>query len=244
MAKEVPNKMTPEEEQAEKERLARIKKEEKELKAKAKEREKLRKDREKRIKSKERKEERRIRRIINFPIKTLLQLSTFFTAVAFLIIYFGNELDLEKALYICFLLFILLFFTVGTVMVIGYWKISDERIKDMEIKRKKDKEEETERLRREEEELERLLRHEIDDISDDYSSASKLLDNNKHDDDFGQQVDIDLSGFNDDEDISPTDENSEKSSQEIITDEPTPFFNEDDFMNEVLFGSSGEKQKN
>lgn len=243
MAKEVPNKMTPEEEQAEKDRLARIKKEEKELKAKAKEREKLRKEREKRIRGKERKEERRIRRIINFPIKTLLQISTFFTAVAFLIIYFGNELDLEKALYICFLLFILLFFTVGTVMVIGYWKISDERIKDMEIKRKKDKEEETERLRREEEELERLLRSEIDDISDEYSSASKLLDNSKHEDDFGHE-DIDLSGFDDDEDNSSTDDNSENSTQEIITDEPAPFFNEDDFMNEVLFGSSGEKQKN
>ena len=128
-------------------------------------------------------------------------------------------------------------------MVIGYWKISDERIKDMEIKRKKDKEEETERLRREEEELERLLRHEIDDISDDYSSASKLLDNNKHDDDFGNE-DIDLSGFDDDEDSSSKDDHSEEGSQEIITDEPAPFFNEDDFMNEVLFGSSGEKQKN
>lgn len=264
MAKEETKKLTPEEQQAEKERLERLKKEEKELKLKAKEKEKKRKEREKKIRVKEKKEEKRIRGIVNFPIKTLLQLSVFFTSVAFLIIYFGNGLDLEKAIYICSLLFILMFFTVGAVMVIGYWKISDERIKDMESKKKREKEEEDERLRREEEELERLLKEEIDDEDDIFSSDSKLLDKTGNED--GSMIpEINFEALNDElsGDDSADEEkfmndyndnndnesdfgtnNSEESNALSTGEEPAPFFSEDDFMNEVIFGANDKNEKN
>lgn len=260
MANEEQKKLTPEEEQAEKERLERIKKEEKELKKKAKEKEKRRKEREKKIRIKEKKEEKRIRGIVNFPIKTLFQVSLFFTSVAFLIIYFGNELDLEKAIYLCSLIFILLFFTPGIVMVIGYWKISDERIKDMEAKRKKDKEEEDERLKREEEELEKLLRAEIDD-DDGFGDDSKLLSSNDESDGYDiPEINFDAldedekenqaQNVEENEDLEIYDSEdgqeseSENKKEELkASDEPEPFFNEDDFMSEVIFGSNKEKEQ-
>lgn len=262
MAKEETKKLTPEEEQAEKKRLERLKKEEKELKLKAKEKEKKRKEREKKIRVLEKKEEKRIRGIVNFPIKTLLQFSIFFTSVAFLIIYFGNGLDLEKAFYICSLLFILMFFTVGAVMVIGYWKISDERIKDMEARKKREKEEKDERLRREEEELERLLKKEIDDEDDIFSSDSKLLDKTVNED--GSMIpEINFEALNDElsgEDHSAEEkymnefENSSEYNQDLNNiddtqpegiksgEEPAPFFSEDDFMNEVIFGANDKSE--
>ena len=259
MAKEETKKLTPEEEQAEKDRLARLKKEEKELKQKLKEKEKRRKERERKIRAKERKEERRIRKIVNFPFKTLTQVTMFLTSVAFMAIYFGAGVDLEKAFYICFMLFILLYFTVGAVMVVSYWKISDERIKDMELKKKKEKEEEEERLRREEEELERLLKHEFEDISDDYQQDSKLLDKSNKEDEF--LADMDFGALDDEHSSDANDEKqnlSEDNSDEFdfenvrssgnteslppANEEPEPFFNENDFMNEVLFGTSEEKK--
>lgn len=259
MANEEQKKLTPEEEQAEKERLERIKKEEKELKKKAKEKEKRRKEREKKIRIKEKKEEKRIRGIVNFPIKTLFQVSLFFTSVAFLIIYFGNELDLEKAIYLCSLIFILLFFTPGIVMVIGYWKISDERIKDMEAKRKKEKEEEDERLKREEEELEKLLRAEIDDEDGFGSDDSKLLSSNDGSDAYDiPEINFDsldedekenqAQNVEENEDVnifeSDDEPESENKKDELkASDEPEPFFNEDDFMSEVIFGSNKEKEQ-
>jgi len=250
-------KLTPEEQQIEKERLERLKKEEKELKLKAKEKQKRRKERESKIRKKEKTEEKRIRKVVSFPFRTLLQLSTFFTLVSFMIIFFGNEIDLMSAIYICSLIFILLYFVVGAVMVIGYWKISEERIQEMESRKKKEKDEENEKLREEEEELEKLLRAEIEDIEDNNSNEDTMLldsrnlensfdipeinlgaleneygsdnsDNNEnHEDPFGS----------DDYESDNLKENAEKTQEELDS-----FFSEDDFMNDVIFGTNENKQ--
>lgn len=251
-------KLTPEEQQIEKERLERLKKEEKELKQKAKEKEKRRKERESKIRKKEKQEEKRIKKVVNFPFRTLFQLSTFFTLVSFMIIFFGNEIDLMAAVYICSLIFILLYFVVGAVMVIGYWKISEERIHEMESKKKKEKDEENERLKQEEEELEQLLKAEIEDIEDNESNDDPMLldrrnmensfdipeinldalENEYSDDNENETVDNNEDSFGNDENES--DEMNDKT--EKTQEEPESFFSEDDFMNDVIFGTNENKQ--
>lgn len=247
--KEKKTKLSPEEEKIEKERLERLKKEENDLKQKSKEKEKRRKEREKKIRAKEKKEERRIRNIIGFPFRTLFQLSLFFTLVSFLIIYFGNGFDIMAALYICFLIFIFLYFVVGIVMVIGYWKISEEKIKELENRKKQEKQEEEERLRQEEEELEQLLKAEIDDIEADSQGESNrepiLLDGREMENSF-DIPEINLDDFNQ-ETLGGDDDDDEKESyqakkKEEVKEEPDSFFSEDDFMNEVIFGSEKEKE--
>jgi Flp pilus assembly protein TadB len=248
--KEEKPKLSPEEERIEKERLERLKKEEKELKLKSKEKEKRRKERERKIKNKERKEEKRIRNVISFPFKTLFQLSLFFTLVAFLIIYFGNGFDMMSAMYICSLIFIVLYFAVGAVMVIGYWKISEERIQEMEARKKREKEEEEERLKREEEELEKLLKAEIDDIEgesgDDSDREPILLDGRDLENSF-DIPEINLDALNDDSSSSYNEDEEIELHQSTIKDEvkeePDSFFSEDDFMNDVIFGSDQERQR-
>jgi len=247
------NNLTPEEQQIEKERLERLKKEEKELKQKAKEKEKRRKERESKIRKKEKLEEKRIKKVVNFPFRTLLQLSTFFTLVSFMIIFFGSELDLMSAIYMCSLIFILLYFVVGAVMVIGYWKISEERIHEMEAKKKKEKDEENERMREEEEELEKLLRAEIEDIEEGNSSDEDpiLLDGRNMEDSFDiPEINLEALEDENEENNEDNDEitDNEKTSEEVKSGsenketEPEAFFSEDDFMNDVIFGTNEEKQ--
>lgn len=247
-------KLTPEEQQIEKERLERLKKEEKELKQKAKEKEKRRKERENKIRNKEKKEEKRIRKVVGFPFRTLFQLSTFFTLVSFMIIYFGNEIDLMTAVYICSLIFILLYFVVGAVMVIGYWKISEERIQEMESKKKKEKDAENERLKQEEAELEQLLKAEIEDIENNDSNEDPiLLDKRNMENSFdipeinldaleneygNENEDNNIDSFEYDEDES----NEMNDKSEKTQEEPESFFSEDDFMNDVIFGTNDNKQ--
>ncbi len=254
--KEKKTKLSPEEEKIEKEeekieknRLERLKKEEKEIKIRAKEKEKRRKKRENKIKSLERKEKIRIRNLISFPFKTLFQLSLFFTLVAFLIIYFGNGFDMVSAIYICSLIFIVLYFVVGIVMVIRYWKISEERIQEMKAEKKREKEEEEERLKREEEELEKLLEGKIDDIEsesgDDSDREPILLDGRDLENSFDipeknlEALNDDSgSSYNEDEEI----ELHQSTIKEEVKEEPDSFFSEDDFMNEVIFGSEKEEE--
>lgn len=247
--KEEKAKLSPEEEKIEKVRLERIKKAEKELKQKAKEKEKRRKEREKKTKQLTKEKEKDIRIVMSFPFKTLFKLSLFFTLVAFLIIYFGNGFDMVSAIYICSLIFILLFFSVGAVMVIRYWKISEERIKEMEAKKKLEKKEEEERLKREAEELEKQLKVVIDDIKsgsgDDSDREPILLDGLDLENSFDSPK-IYLDALNDDSGSSYNEDEKIELHQSTIKDEvkeePDSFISEDDFMNDVIFGSDQERQ--
>ncbi|MDC1067529.1 hypothetical protein OAQ99_00065 [Candidatus Kapabacteria bacterium] len=271
MAKKKPD-IDPEEKAREKERLERIKKEEKELKKKAKEKEQRAKDRQKRIHKKEQAEEKRIRRKVNFPIKLLFNSSFFITLVSFVLMFFGGEMEELKAIYTSGLIFIFTFFGVGLVLILMYYMQSEERIVEMETKRKIEEKEENERLKQEEEELERLLKEEIDDrhyddnenqssssgapiLLDESSSAEEIdglgdLDNLIMDEDpdvnqvVEQNQDEELMVGNENNESDPELNESQNNNQdESLSNEvgPDPFFSEDDFMNEVVFGSDDDK---
>jgi cytochrome b subunit of formate dehydrogenase len=254
-------KMTPEEKALEKERLDRIKKEEKELQKKAKEKKKRQLDRQKRIRKKERTEERRIKQKVNFPFKLLFNTSFFITMISFIFLYFGSEIDMQTTIYISGMIFTFLFFGIGLVMVMTYYVKSEEKLKEMESKRKKEEADEEERLRQEEEELERLLREEVDsrenegnDYSQDEPSDPILLGENSSAQDIPGLGDLDnLTIDNEPENAAESIRSEEESSADIglnpnssqdanteessEVSEPDPFFSEDDFMNEVVFGS-------
>jgi uncharacterized membrane protein YciS (DUF1049 family) len=261
--KEKKVKLTPEEKQKEKERLARIKKEEKELKQKAKEKAQRIRDKERKIRQKELEEERRIRRIVNFPFKLLLYMTTFVTLVTFIMMYFGGRVYILDSLYNAMILFIFAFFLVGVIIVAHYYMQSEVKLVEIENRRKKEKEEEKERLRREEAELDALLREEMDEIegkSPSKSSDSNLLEQepslmdfddfempesddfeNDSGEDFASEFDKELSDFEESEGLTPSNEEPAEDNETPLLDEPEPFFSEDDFMNDVVFGSNEEQ---
>ncbi len=235
MAKDKKKDMTPEEKAKEKERLARIKKEEKELKKRHKEKGKRKKEREKKRKKRENIEKKRIRKILNFPFKTLFFTSSLISMIAFVMMIFGGLVEPLKAIYTSTLIFTFLFLSVGVIMIGGFFVVSQEKISEMKKNKLKESEEEKNRLKKEELELEELLQAEI-----------QVLDREKFRSEASQDP-ILLEGASEDglnpDATAPHDENK---IEESIEEGPLNLFADNDFSSEnesVAVESEGSKEE-
>lgn len=164
--------LSPEEKKREQERIDREKREKKIQKQRLQEKERKKKERYARKKKKERDEMKRIRSIINLPFKLLLQVTALVTSMSFILIYFGTDIGLPKAIFYCFLIFTLIYLGGGSIMVGVFWMISIEKEKEMmelqrveeEEKRNAEENRAAEEQRREEErkeaERQRIARQE------------------------------------------------------------------------------------
>lgn len=108
----------------------------------------------KKRKALEKKEEKRIRRLVKFPFKTLFQLSLLAGAITFLIQHYGSEVDMIRSLYRGSLAVLAFLLGGGLIMAVLVWIISDIKKKELE----QEIEAERERLRLEEEERAKHLR--------------------------------------------------------------------------------------
>lgn len=113
------------------ERKAKEKVEQKERLKQRQLKEKKKKLKEKKIKKAEEKEKKRIKSIIDFPFKLLLQSCLLITVLAFIIQYFGAEIELSKAIFYSFLLFTLLYLGIGLVIVAIFFVLSDNKKQEL-----------------------------------------------------------------------------------------------------------------
>lgn len=134
----------------EQERKDKEAKERAELEKKKKEKEAKRKRIEKRQKKKQKEELKRIKTIIDFPFNTLFHVSSLITLIYFIVIFFGSDELLYKAIYNSFIVFTSLYLGFGIVLVAIFLLISEKREKEFQeelrIIMEKRKEEEERRL--------------------------------------------------------------------------------------------------
>lgn len=179
MAKEP--KKTPEQIKREKERAELEKKEEAELKKRQKEKLKKKKEKEKRIEKQKKREMKRIKSLVNLPFKLLLQVSSLITALSFIVIFFGYETPLMRTIYLCFLIFTMLYLGLGLVMIAIFFLVSQDKIVEMEELKKIEEEQKKLERAAEERELEEMVAMEK-------SIASKKLAGRQIREDFGSNV--------------------------------------------------------
>ncbi len=186
MAKSKEQTLTPEElekQRREREKKEKEEKEIKELEKRRKEKEEKKKRIEKRQKERQKQEKKRIKRIIDFPFNTLFQVSLLFTLLYFVIIYFGRQDILYKAVFSSFMVFTCLYLGLGILLVAVFLVISEKRQKEfeeeLELIKEQKREEEEKRLQeiqdmeKEIRETEIIRKEEIRKIRDqvnDYSS--------------------------------------------------------------------------
>lgn len=269
MAKQQKEKLSPEEKALEKERLERIRKEERDLKIKVRAKAKRKKERERRVAIKEKNEERRIRKIVRFPFKILFQAALLFTLLTFIVLYFGSSTEVYRALYLSFIIFTSLYLGIGLIMTGVIYFVSQEKLIEKKRQKREDEAKEKERLAQEEEELDKLLRAEVEEMSGESGSLNlgndepNLIDSDSSAEDM--MIDLDeLENFDrensevnidDEEDVLgkldsefPSDESNDGDEQgqdsfgEEEKEEVEPFFSEDDFMNDLVFGTEGNKE--
>lgn len=108
----------------------------------------------KKRKALEKKEEKRIRKLVKFPFKTLLQLSLLAGAVTFFIQHYGSEVEFPRALYRGSIATLAFLIGGGLILAVVTLIISDIKKKELE----QEIEAERERLRLEEEERAKNLR--------------------------------------------------------------------------------------
>ncbi len=228
--------LTPEEaekKRREQERKEKEAKERAELEKKKKEKEEKRKRIEKRQKKKQKEEMKRIKSIIDFPFKTLFHVSSLITLLYFIVVFFGSDKLLYKAIYNSFIVFTSLYLGLGIVIVAIFLVISEKKEKEFQeelrIMMEKRKEEEERRLQdmkdieaeiksssrslkrasvnEEEIDLERQIESQM--------SFSELPSSNEHYDDLGE---LELS--EDDSDIfdNPLKFNDEDDYESILSD--------------------------
>ena len=118
-----------------KERDDREKKEKDEQKKRDEEKLKKKKEREARIKRKEQKERKRINNIINYPFKTLFQISSLLGLFSFIFAYFWFEKVLLKSLLYTFFIFSFIFILVGVSLLVVYFNKAQEQLREQEQKR-------------------------------------------------------------------------------------------------------------
>jgi len=273
MAKQKKVKLTPEEKQLEKERIERIRKEELDLKIKVRKKNKRKLERERRVKLKEKKEERRIRKIVRFPFKLLFQGALLFTLLTFIILYFGSDVEVYRALYLSFIIFSSLYLGIGLIMTGVIYFVSQEKIIEMKKNKREEDKKEKERLKNEEEELDKLLRAEVEEMEsnpdhmelmkedtnllNEDSSAEDMInfdelekfdDNVENDildklnDEFPNENDLNLEGKQTNDEIDSSSSNNLELDKKMDDKEIEPFFAEDDFLNEVVFGNEENKE--
>jgi len=266
MAKQQKVKLSPEEKALEKERLERIRKEERDLKIKVRAKSRRKKERERRVAIKEKNEERRIRKIVRFPFKILFQAALLFTLLTFIVLYFGSSTEVYRALYLSFIIFTSLYLGIGLIMTGVIYFVSQEKLIEKKRQKREDEAREKERMEQEEEELDKLLRAEVEEMGGESGALNmgndepNLIDSDSSAEDMMidldelENFDKENSGLDEDdgEDVLgkldsefPTDEMNAEGQEgfgESEKEEVEPFFSEDDFMNDLVFGSESNKE--
>ncbi len=241
--KEKKKVLTPDEQKAEQERLAREKKEEDELKKKHAEKIKLKKEKAARIKKKHKKEEKRVKSLINLPFKLLSQISLLITLFCFITLFFGLNKPINDTILYSFFVFILLYVGIGTIMVGMFFLVSEDKIVEMEEMKKV----ELERLKMEKTKEEEELAHMVE-LEKEITSkklAGKFLRENSPEIYFNDNEDFsDNSSMNSDLDFisSGIDSKSSENSDDIDLNEQQFMYSENDLNpygeEEELFGSN------
>ena len=159
--------LTPEElekQKRENERKEREARDKRERERQLKEKTLKNKERLKRMRRKEKSETKKIKRIINFPFKILNQSTFLFTLFFFIVIYFGVQVEIYKAVFYTFIFFSALYLSVGLVMVGVFMVMSEKKKKELEELIRKEEEArlaEEERIADEEARLEESLKDEF-----------------------------------------------------------------------------------
>lgn len=136
-----------------KEEKEELKEREKELK----EEEKKRKQREKELKKRKEREQKRVSSIINFPFKTLTQVSLLAGLIFFTINFFKNSNDILNAMFYAFIAFVVCYIGGGIVMILVFVIISEEKKKALEEKKLQEELLQKEEVKKREEELSKLM---------------------------------------------------------------------------------------
>ncbi len=154
-----------EKQKREKDRKDKEEREKKIIEDKRKEKDAKRKRIEKRQKKQQKQEMARIKKIIEFPFKTLFQVSSLITFVYFIIYFFGREEILYKAVYNSFIVFISLYLGLGIIIVAIFLVISEKKEKELE--------EELNLIYEEKKRIEDAKLNEMKQMEDEIKSANK-----------------------------------------------------------------------
>lgn len=163
--KEVLSAEELEKQKREKDRKEKEEREKKIIDDKRKEKEAKRKRIEKRQKKQQKQEMIRIKKIIEFPFKTLFQVSSLITFIYFIVYFFGREEMLYKAVYNSFIVFISLYLGLGIIIVALFLVISEKKEKELE--------EELTKLNEEKKRDEEYRLNEMKQMEEEIKSANK-----------------------------------------------------------------------
>ncbi len=209
----------------------REKAEKKALEKKRKEKLEREKAKKKRLKAKEKKELKKIREKINFPYKLLFNISFLASMLSFITIFYGWNYEIYDALFFSFFIFIILYMTIGVIMVITFYFISEAKIKEALQKQKEEEQrriEEEQKLAEEHAALEENLRKEFleqQKMTLENKNNKLSLQNDTTDDNDKKIDSYELNNSNVNDNVK-IEENS-------ITDEEQPLVDES-FINEIL----------
>ncbi len=115
-----------------------------------------RKEKEKKLKQRDKQREKYIKSSINFPFRTLWQVSLLGACIMFLIKFFGQTSDIVHSLYISFLTFIVIFLALGLLLITLFYVISESKKQEKELDRKRKQEERRQQDKQKQEELARF----------------------------------------------------------------------------------------
>lgn len=128
-------KLSPEEiekQKREQERKEKEEKERQELEAKRKEKERKAKLREAKQKKQEKAEIKRIKRVIEFPFKTLFEVCLLLSVLFFVVQFFGIEIELYRSVFNAFMMFVALYLGFGLILVAIFFVIAEDKKKELE----------------------------------------------------------------------------------------------------------------
>jgi Flp pilus assembly protein TadB len=230
-AKKQEEKLSPEEiekQKREQERKEKEDKERKELEAKRAEKEKKAKLREERKKKQEKAEVKRIKRVIEFPFKTLFQVCLLLSVLFFVVQFFGIEIELYRSVFNAFMMFVALYLGFGLVMVAIFFVVAEDKtkkyeaiIKENEEKAKLEEEQKQAELEKMESEIrknEKRKREELNQAPITEISAFDITEDMAEQKELNEHSDIDEPKLLDEPDIK--DFNFEDLNQ-LQTDEQT-----------------------
>jgi hypothetical protein len=136
MAAKVSNNKTDIKKRKDSEKKEREKREKKELLIRQKEKVKKKNARLERIHRREKKERKRINYLIKFPFQVLFQISLIFGLLFFIIVYYGYQELLIKAIFEAFLVYSAIYLGVGAIIVVISYMISENKKHEHEEQQK------------------------------------------------------------------------------------------------------------
>lgn len=221
----------------------REKAEKKALEKKRKEKLKKEKAKQKRLKAKEKKELNKIKEKINFPYKMLFNISFLVTMLSFITIFYGWNYEIYDALFYSFFIFIIMYMTIGIIMIVIFYFISEAKIKEAIEKQKAEEEkrkEEEQKLAAEHAALEENLREE-------FLKQQKLISDNKNkklnaqfENEIKDKTQLQEETINNGR-LNAEDEFENFTSNEILNNEGEQPLIDESFINEIL---TEEERKN